>query len=264
MFLEFARIVPAVFYVPAVVNLFGSRFRMHEPALAQHIEHARHAAILVFRERHQYRTHAQHFFYVDEGLVERIVGIVELVHIQDGAHSRFAELLVGGNRLRLDTACCTHHKHCALDRRKRHIHFGTEIHVPRRVDKVEPGVLPLEMCDTAFNRNATFFFFGHVVHRGKALFDLSRPADFARRKQDAFGKSRLSGIDVRENRYVADRLRHILKSNKKGIPFRGIPFLNAVVLNYLRIFLDMLARSLAKSLPVFFFTFWLLRSGAFM
>ena len=224
MLLEFGGIVPAVIHVPAVVNFFAPRFRMRKPALAQHIEHARHATILVFRESHEHRAHAQHLFNIYQSLVERIVGIVQLVHEKNRAHARFAEFAVGGDRLGFHTAGGTHHEHRALDRRKRHIDFGTEIHMPRRIDKVEPGVLPLEMSDTALDSNAAFLFFGHVVHRGKALFDLPRPANLTRSKQDAFGKSRLSGIHVREDRYIADRLRHTSNlTNVKGIPRASSP-----------------------------------------
>ena len=100
------------------------------------------------------------------------------------------------HRLRLDTTRGTHHKHSAFHSRERHIDLGTKIDMPRRINKIEPRIFPFEMRHATFNRDAAFLFFGHVVHRGKALFHFPRAVNFTCRKKNPLGKSRLARIDV--------------------------------------------------------------------
>ena len=64
------------------------------------------------------------------------------------------------------------------------------------------------MRHAALDGNAALFFFGHVVHGGKAFFHLARPANLARRKKNTLRKSRLSGVYVGKDCNVANRLRH--------------------------------------------------------
>ena len=204
MLLEFAGIVPAVFNVPAVIHDLLARLGVHKPALAQHIEYTAHLARSIFGKGHKHRPHAQLFFHVDEGFVQRIVGIVQLVYKQYYGHARLAQLAESGNGLRFDTARGTHHKHGTFHRRKRHVDLRAKIHMARSINKVEPSVLPLKMSDTALDGNAAFLFLGHVVHSGKAFLDFARAAHLARRKQYAFRKRRLARIYVGKDRNIAD------------------------------------------------------------
>ena len=139
---------------------------MHQTALAQYIEHRAHLAIFKLRHRHEHRTHAKRFFNVDERFVQRIIGIVKFVYKQNRTHAGFTQLAKRSNRLRFDATCSTHHKHSAFHSRKRHIDLGTKVDMPRRIDKIEPSIFPLEMRHATFNRDTAFLFFGHVVHRG--------------------------------------------------------------------------------------------------
>ena len=139
---------------------------MHQATLAQYIEHRAHLAIFKLRHRHEHRAHAKRFFNVDERFIQRVIGIIELIYEQNCTHAGFAQFAKRCKRLRLNTTCGTHHKHSAFHSRKRHIDFGTKVDMPRRINKIEPCIFPFEMRHATFNRDATFLFFGHVVHRG--------------------------------------------------------------------------------------------------
>ena len=75
---------------PAIIDNFRSRLRMHQTTLAQHIKHRTHLAIFKLRHRHEHRAHSKRFFNVNERLVQRIIGIIELVYEQNRTHTRFA------------------------------------------------------------------------------------------------------------------------------------------------------------------------------
>ena len=80
--------------------------------------------------------------------------------------------------------------------------------MPWRINKIEPCIFPFEMRHATFNRDATFLFFGHVVHRGKAIFHAPRAVNLARRKKDSLRKCRLARINVGQNGNISNRLFH--------------------------------------------------------
>ena len=80
--------------------------------------------------------------------------------------------------------------------------------MPRRINKIEPRIFPFEMRHATFDSNAAFFFFGHIVHRGKTIFHFSRAVNFTRCKKNPLRKSRLARIDMGENCNISNRLYH--------------------------------------------------------
>ena len=182
---------------------------MFQATLAQHIQHTRHLAIPILGQGHQYRAHPQHFFNVNQSLVQRIIRVVQLVHEQDCPHAGLTQFLKSGYRLGFHAAGSTHHQNGAFHGRQGRIYLGTKVYMPRRIDKVKPGILPLKMGDAALDGNASVLLFGQVVHSGKALFHTPRATHLPGREQNPFRQGSLTRIHVGKDGDIADRLRHL-------------------------------------------------------
>ena len=208
MLFQVVGLVPAVIHVPAFVHHLFAGSGMFQAAFAQHVQHAGHLAVPIFRQRHEHRTHTQNLFDVDKGFVQGIVGIVQLVHEQNRPNARLPEFLESGHRLGLYTAGGTHHKDCPFHRREGRVHLGAKIHVTRRIDKIEPGILPLKVGHATFDSDTPVLFFGQVVHGGKAFFYAARTTHLPCREQNPFRQGGLARIHMGKDGDVPDRLRH--------------------------------------------------------
>jgi hypothetical protein len=94
----------------------------------------------------------------------------------------------------------------AVEHAQRALDLDGEVDVARRVDDVDAMAVPLAGGRGGRDRDAALLLLLHPVHRRGALVDLAELVGAPRVEQDALGRGRLAGIDVRHDPDVAGLL----------------------------------------------------------
>ena len=146
-------------------------------------------------------------------LVEHVHHAVEVrahdVHLVDVHHAR--NMIVLGLTpdrlgLRLNAALRAEHGDRAVQNAQGTLDLDGEIDVAGSVDDVEAIVLPVAGRRGGGNGDAALLFLSHPVHGGGAFMRLADFAVLARIEQNALGRRRLAGIDMRHDTDVANHL----------------------------------------------------------
>src|SRR5207248_3695166 len=83
------------------------------------------------------------------------------------------------------------------------LHLDGEVHMARRVDDIQPLVLPERGGCGGGDRDAALLLLLHPVHGGGAFMDLAHLVALAGVVEDPLGRGRLARIDVGHNAEVA-------------------------------------------------------------
>ena len=130
----------------------------------------------------------------------------DAVHLVDEADARHA-VAVGlpphRLRLRLDPGDGVEDGDRPVEDAQRALHLDGEVHVPRRIDDVDPVVAPEAGRGGGCDGDTAFLLLLHPVHDGGAVVDLAEFVAYAGVEQDAFGRGGLAGIDVCHDADVA-------------------------------------------------------------
>ena len=114
-------------------------------------------------------------------------------------------------RLRLHPGHRVEQRHRPIEHPQRPLHFDREIHVAGRVDDVDPVLRPIARLlalampapeagrRSRRDRDPALLLLLHPVHRGRAFVHLADLVGLARVVQNALGRRRLPGIDVRHD-----------------------------------------------------------------
>jgi hypothetical protein len=94
----------------------------------------------------------------------------------------------------------------AVEHAQRALHLNGEVHVAGRVDDVDAVVAPEGGRGGRGDRDAALLLLLHPVHDGRALVDLTHLVGAAGVEEDALGRRRLTGVDVRHDPDVAGLL----------------------------------------------------------
>ena len=133
----------------------------------------------------------------------RIHGIrAGLVHLVDEANARHLVLISlapHGLRLRLHTGNSVKAGHRAVEHTQRALHLSGKVHVARRIDDVDALVLPGAGRRGRRDRDAALLLLLHPVHGRGAFVHFADAVGDARIKQNALGRRRLTGVDVRHD-----------------------------------------------------------------
>ena len=128
------------------------------------------------------------------------------VHLVDEADARNV-ILVGlaphGFGLRLDTGNGVEHGNRAVEHAHGTLDFDGEVHVARRVDDVDAVVFPVAGRRGGRDRDAALLLLLHEIHGGGAVMHFADLMALARVIENALGRRRLAGIDMRGNADVA-------------------------------------------------------------
>ena len=135
---------------------------------------------------------------------------VHLVDERDARDAVLVHLAPDGFRLRLDTADGAEQRHGTVQHAQRPLHLGGEIDVTRRVDDVDPVIVPETGRRSGRDRDAALLLLLHPVHRRSAVVHFTHPVENAGVEQDALRRRRLAGVDVRADADVPGSFKWIL------------------------------------------------------
>ena len=131
----------------------------------------------------------------------------QLVHLVDEADAGdvvlvgLAPHLLG---LRLDTLFAVEHRHRAVEHAQRTLHLDGEVDVAGGVDDVDLVVAPETGRRSGGDGDTTLLLLLHPVHDGGTVVHFTDLVADAGVEEDALGRRRLAGIDVRHDADVAD------------------------------------------------------------
>jgi hypothetical protein len=86
-----------------------------------------------------------------------------------------------------------------IEHAQRALNLGGKVHVAGRVDDVDTGVLPGAGGRSGGDGNAALLLLLHPVHGRSTLVHLANTVRNARIKEDALGRRRLAGVNVRHD-----------------------------------------------------------------
>ena len=144
---------------------------------------------------------------VDDGVDREVEVGAELVHLVDEADARDV-VLVGltphGLGLGLDALLAVEDGDGAVEDAERALHLDREVDVAGGVDDVDLVLVPEAGHGGGRDRDAALLLLLHPVRRRRTVVRLTDLVVDARVEQDALGRRRLAGIDVRHDADVAD------------------------------------------------------------
>src|SRR5262249_38709419 len=138
-----------------------------------------------------------------EGAREVGTDTVHLVDEADPWHAILVGLPPDGFRLRLDAGDRIEDRYSAVEDAQRAFDLRREVDVARRIDDVDAVIPPETGRGRRRDGDAALLLLLHPVHDRRALMDLTNLVGDARIEEDALGRRRLAGIDVRHDADVA-------------------------------------------------------------
>ena len=135
--------------------------------------------------------------------VEVRAGAVHLVDVGDARDAVLVGLAPDRLGLGLDAGDGVEDRDRAVEHAQRALDLDGEVDVAGRVDDVHAVVAPRGGGGSGGDRDATLLLLLHPVHGRRALVDLAELVRAARIEEDALGRRRLAGVDVRHDPDVA-------------------------------------------------------------
>src|SRR2546426_3761302 len=202
-------------FIAASLRLFlvllGDRLRLRgfvafaeeQGGLLDEVDHALERVLLSHRYLNGHRTGDETFADHFDGVPE--VG-ADAVHLVDEADARnVIAVSLAPDRLRLalhaghrveDNDASVQYTEAAFD-------FNCEVYVAGGINDVDREVFPVRRRGCRGDSNATLSLLRHPVHDGSAGVDLPDLVGDPRVVEDPLGDGRLTGIDMRDDAYVA-------------------------------------------------------------
>jgi hypothetical protein len=182
----------------AQVVLIGDRVHLDE------VDDAAVVLLLADRELDRDRVGAELVDHrLDRG-EEVGAGAVHLVDERDPRHLVLVRLAPDGLGLRLDAGHGVEDGDRAVEHAQAPLHLDRKVHVPGRIDNVDPMVAPLRGRRRRRDRDPALLLLRHPVHRRGALVDLAHLVGAAGVVEDPLGRRGLAGVDVRHDPDIAD------------------------------------------------------------
>ncbi len=166
------------------------------------------------RQHHDQRLGAEDGLDLVDDAVEVRAETVELVDVDDPRDVRVVRVAPVGLGLGLDAARAAEHTDAAVEHLQRPVDLDGEVDVAGGVDDVELVVLPEAGRGGRLDRDPALLLLVHEVGRRGAVVHLTELVDLARELEDALGRRRLAGVDVRENTDVS-----VLAEVLHGLPW---------------------------------------------
>ena len=172
-----------------------------------HLDEIDDAAVMLLladRDLHADRVRAEAVAHRLDGVEEVGAGAVHLVDERDARHAVAVGLAPHGLGLRLHAGDGVEDGNRAVEHAQGALDLDRKVHVPGRIDNVDPMVAPLGRRRRRRDRDAALLLLRHPVHRRRALVHLAELVGAPGVVEDALGRRRLAGVDVRHDPDVAD------------------------------------------------------------
>ncbi len=143
-------------------------------------------------------------------------GAIHLVDEADAGHAVLVGLVPDGLRLGLHAGHAIKYHYATVQHAQAALHFHGEIHVARGIDDVDAMVAPETGGSGRRDGNTTLSLLIHPVHHRRTLVGLAQLVGTSSEKEDAFGHSRLTRVDMGNdadvaNHFNCDRSGHLIK-----------------------------------------------------
>ena len=197
-----------------LVGIFGGNFDFVElgaqllvmPDQRLHLDDVDDALEFGFgadRPGDDHRAGAQAVDHHVDAALEVGAGAVHLVDEADARHVILVGLAPDGFGLGLDAGDGVEHGDRAVQHAHGTFHFDGEVDMAGRVDDVDAVVFPEAGRRGRGDGDAAFLFLLHEVHGGGAVMDFADLVALAGVIENALGRRRLAGIDMRGNADIA-------------------------------------------------------------
>ena len=180
-----------------------------------HLDQVHHAEELVLdadRQLQRQRHDVELLLQRGEGAEEVGAGAVQLVDEDDARDVVAVGETPVGLRLRLHAGDALDDEDRAVQHAQAAVHLDVEVDVARRVDDVDPVVLPLAGHGGRGDGDAPLPLLVHVIGRGVAVVHLADPVRHPGVIEDPLGRGGLARVDMRGDADIADlverRARH--------------------------------------------------------
>ena len=167
------------------------------------VDDAEELGLLADRELDRQRVGAEPVLHRLDRVEEVGPGAVHLVDVGDPRDLVLVGLAPDRLRLRLDAGDGVEDRDGAVEDAEAALDLDREVDVAGGVDDVDPVALPLAGGRGRGDRDPPFLLLLHPVHDGGALVDLAHFVGAAGVIEDALGRRRLTGVDVRHDPDVA-------------------------------------------------------------
>ena len=167
------------------------------------VDDALEVSLRADRQLDRHRVCSQAVDHRLHALLEVGADAVHLVDVGDPRDVVLVGLAPDGLGLGLDAGDRVEQRDRAVEHAQRALHLDGEVDVAGGVDDVDPVALPLRGGGGRGDRDAPLLLLLHPVHHGGALVDLADLVGATGVVEDALGRRRLTGVDVRHDPDVA-------------------------------------------------------------
>ena len=174
-----------------------------ERLVLDQVDDADEVRLLADRDLDRQRVGAEPVAHGLDGVEEVGAGAVHLVDVGDPRDVVLVGLAPDRLGLRLDAGDGVEERDRAVQDAEAALHLDGEVDVARRVEDVDPVVVPLAGGRGRGDRDAALLLLLHPVHDGSALVDLAHLVGAAGVVEDSLCGRRLTGIDVGHDADVA-------------------------------------------------------------
>ena len=181
------------------LELLAELVEVEDRLHADEVDDPAEVALGADRQLDGHRVRAQAIDHRLHGALEVGADAVHLVDERDPRHVVLVGLAPDRLGLRLDARDRVEERDRPVEHAQRALDLDREVDVARRVDDVDPVTAPLAGRRGRRDRDAALLLLLHPVHRGRALVDLTDLVGAPGVVEDALGRRRLAGVDVRHD-----------------------------------------------------------------
>ena len=186
--------------------LFGSVILAMEidRLTAENVDHTAEISFFADRQVDRKRIGTEFVADIINHTLEVSTGTVHLVDQGDDRNTVFLGLTPHGFTLGLNFTHGAEHGNRTVKHTETALHLSGEVHVSRSVDDIDAVTFPETGGSSTGNGDTAFLLLFHPVHGGSTFMGIADLVVASAIKEDTFGKSGFTGVDVRHDTDVTD------------------------------------------------------------